>query len=296
MYQNIDIICNPSSGKQKFQQNIQDIKKILEEEGRKVTIYYTKKKYDAKKFTIASCKGSTDLIISVGGDGTLNEVVNGLMESDHKLPLAIYPTGTVNDFANYFQLSTKVEDFHEMIERAEEKAVDVGVANDHYFINVAAGGKITEVAHKVSSDAKTILGRMAYILEGARDFPREVFKPVQLKLSVDGEMVEKEVLFFLISNTQFVGGFKQLMNKAKTDDGKLDFLIIEKIPVKDFFNIFLKAFNGSHLNHPKVFYKNIENVKIEAAPPMEIDVDGEYLGNTPVEISVCKKAVKILVP
>ncbi|NBG87908.1 diacylglycerol/lipid kinase family protein [Isachenkonia alkalipeptolytica] len=296
MYRNIDIICNPSSGKQKFQQNIQDIKKMLENEGRKVKIFYTEKKYDGKNYTIESCKGTTDLIISVGGDGTLNEVVNGLMESERKIPLAIYPTGTVNDFASFFEISTKVQDFYRMIQHGREKWVDAGKANDHYFINVAAGGKITEVAHKVSSDSKTILGRMAYILEGARDFPREIFKPVQLKLSVDGEMVEREVLFFLVSNTQFVGGFKQLMNRAKIDDGKLDLLMVEKLPVKDFFNIFVKAFNGSHIDHPKVYYKYVEEVTIMAEPAMEIDVDGEYLGNTPAQISVIKKAVKILVP
>lgn len=296
MYQNIDIICNPSSGKQKFQENIKDIKNLLQNDGANVKIFYTEKKYDAKSFTIKSCKGSTDLIISVGGDGTLNEVINGLMGSKRKVPLAIYPTGTVNDFATYFEISTKVRDFYDMIQKQQEKLVDVGKANDHYFANVAAGGAITEIAHKASSESKTILGRMAYILEGARDFPNQIFKPTTVKLTIDGEVIEKEILFLLIANTRYVGGFKQLMNRAKTDDGKLDLLIVEKIPIKDFINIFVKAINGSHIKHPNVYYEYVEDVEIVADPAMEMDIDGEYLGNTPVKITVHKKAIKILVP
>ena len=296
MYQNIDIICNPSSGKQKFQDNIKDIKELLEKDGSKVQIFYTEKKHDAKEFTIRSCKGTTDLIISVGGDGTLNEVINGLMASKRQVPLAIYPTGTVNDFATFFDISTKIYNFYEMIRNKQEKLVDVGRANDHFFINVAAGGAITEVAHKASSESKTILGRMAYILEGAKDFPNQIFKPTKVRLTINEEIKEMEVLFLLISNTQYVGGFKQLMSRAVTDDGKLDLLIVEKIPVKDFINIFVKAINGSHLSHPKVYYKKIDRIVIEADPDMEMDIDGEYLGNTPVEISVQNKAVKILIP
>ena len=296
MYQNIDIICNPSSGKQKFQENIKDIKNKLQNNGSNVEIFYTEKKYDAKNFAINSCNGSTDLIISVGGDGTLNEIINGLMESDRKIPLAIYPTGTVNDFATYFQISTKVQSFYEMLQRQKEKSVDVGKANGHYFINVAAGGAITEVAHKASSDSKTILGRMAYILEGARDFPNQIFKPSSVKITIDGEVIEKEILFLLVANTRYVGGFKQLMNRAETDDGQLDLFIVEKIPIADFINIFLKAINGNHLNHPKVYYKKAENIEIEADPAMEMDIDGEYLGKTPVKISVHKKAINILIP
>ncbi len=296
MYQNIDIICNPSSGKQKFQENIKDIKKMLQNSGINVQIFYTEKKYDAKNFTIESCKGSTDLIISVGGDGTLNEVINGLMASERQVPLAIYPTGTVNDFATYFQISTKVQNFFEMIQKQQEKLVDVGKANDHFFINVAAGGAITEVAHKASSESKTILGRMAYILEGAKDFPKQIFRPATVRLTIDGEVKEKEILFLLVSNTRYVGGFKQLMNRAKTDDGKLDLLMVEKIPIPEFINIFVKAINGSHLNHPKVYYRNLETLEIEADPAMEMDIDGEYLGKTPVKISVHKKAVTILIP
>ena len=296
MYQNIDIICNPSSGKQKFQENIKIIKKMLQKSGSNVQIFYTEKKYDAKDFTIESCNGSTDLIISVGGDGTLNEVINGLMVSERQVPLAIYPTGTVNDFATYFQISTKVQNFFDMIQKQQEKLVDVGKANDHFFINVAAGGAITEVAHKASSESKSILGRMAYILEGARDFPNQIFKPTTVRLTIDGETEEKEILFLLVANTRYVGGFKQLMNRAKTDDGKLDLLLVEKIPIKDFINIFVKAINGSHLSHPMVYYKYVEALEIQADPAMEMDVDGEYLGNTPVKISVHKKAVRILVP
>lgn len=296
MYQNIDIILNPSSGKQRFQDNIKEIKRMLEKDGATVEIFYTEKKYDAEKFAMNSCKATTDLIVSVGGDGTLNEVINGMMKSERRVPLAIYPTGTANDFASYFNISTKVQNFYQMIQRQEEKQVDVGKANDRYFINVVAGGKITEVAHRVSSDKKTILGRMAYLFEGARDFPSQIFKPVQIKYTIDGKTEEKEVLFFLISNTTYVGGFKQLMNQAETDDGKFDLLMAEKIPITEFINVFIKAMNGTHINHPKIYYKKVDNFEVEADPAMEIDIDGEYLGKTPVKVSIEHKAVTILIP
>ncbi len=292
----IEIICNPSSGKQKLQENIKELKHLLSEDGHQVEIIYTEKKGHGEILSEKSALKNVDLLIAVGGDGTLNEVVNGLMKNDRRPTLAIYPTGTVNDYGTYLQIPRRVKEFYEMINRGRTVMTDVGKANDRYFINVAAGGTITEVAHNVSCETKTLLGKTAYFLEGAREVPRQIFKAVELTYKVEEEENTCEALFFLVANTKYVGGFRHLMKRAEINDGKMDLLIVEKMPAGEFLNLFVRALGGYHLGHPKIIYKKVRGVEIKGNPEMEIDIDGEYLGKTPVKIDIFPQSIKVVIP
>ena len=133
-----------------------------------IDVFYTQKKNDAKNRAAQLKPGEYDYVVSVGGDGTLNEVTNGLILSGSNTPLAIISAGTVNDFATYMKLPQTAEDFCRMIEEFQTKKVDIGKVNNEYFINVLAAGMLTDIAYKVPKDKKAVLGKMAYYLEGVK--------------------------------------------------------------------------------------------------------------------------------
>ena len=150
------VIINPSSGRQFFQRNVSRIVEKLSRDKilREVSTVYTQGAGDA--FEAASCikTGEYDFLLAVGGDGTVNEVVNGLMYGGSDTPLSILPAGTVNDFAYAMRLPREVTPYCAMIKSFHTIPIDVGKAGDNYFLNVAAGGMLTDVAYKVPSESK----------------------------------------------------------------------------------------------------------------------------------------------
>ena len=171
----IKFIFNPSSGRQANALVVGDILHYLSEVNavERADIAYTSAKNDAKRFAMELKPGEYDIVVAVGGDGTINEVVSGLMEGGSRTPLAILSGGTINDFATALNLPTNPSAFARMLIDGNKMDVDVGQAGDSYFLNVLAGGLLTDVAYKVPSSAKTSLGSLAYVIEGAKEAARE---------------------------------------------------------------------------------------------------------------------------
>ncbi|AOY76644.1 diacylglycerol/lipid kinase family protein [Clostridium formicaceticum] len=292
----IQIICNPNAGRQIVQKNIPKLVELLKKGGRKqVDVVYTMEHLHAKKLAFENA-GKYDLIIAVGGDGTVNEVVNGIMESDIKPALAIYPAGTVNDFGSYLKVPRHVDEFSKMILQGNLMKVDVGKGGERYFLNVAAAGLLPEVAHKVSSEAKTVMGKFAYYIEGIKEFSKLMFRPVKIKVQTNGHEEEKEILFFIIANSPSVGGFKYIAPQAKVDDGQLDLLIVEHSQLKDVATIFLKIFTGAHAKHPALKYLQVQEFTIHSDDAIDLDLDGEFGGRLPTNFTVVKQGLNIVIP
>ena len=175
-------IINPSSGKQNIESTLREIMAnlVLNQITSHIDVFYTQKKNDAKNRAAQLKPGEYDYVVSVGGDGTLNEVTNGLILSGSNTPLAIISAGTVNDFATYMKLPQTAEDFCRMIEEFQTKKVDIGKVNNEYFINVLAAGMLTDIAYKVPKDKKAVLGKMAYYLEGVKEFPKQLAQNMTL--------------------------------------------------------------------------------------------------------------------
>lgn len=293
----IKFIYNPSSGRQLIQRKMDDIILSLLNKGYIIGKYATKKKDDALIETIETCKENWDAIIVCGGDGTVNEVASGIALSINKIPLAILAAGTVNDFAEYMKLPRNTTDFVKMIEDWNIRHVDMGSCNDNFFINVAAGGLLTGVAHTVSSEYKTILGRMAYYVEGIKEIPKKKLQPLKVKITSEEYTLEEEILLFIISNGKSVGGFKKLSPTAEIEDGLLDCIVIKKADFQELFTIFVKLYSGEHVNNPKVKYFKTNNLKIQnlSEKEVQVDVDGELGGQLPVDIKVLPKALPLFV-
>ncbi|WP_026476174.1 diacylglycerol/lipid kinase family protein [Alkaliphilus transvaalensis] len=295
----VKIIYNPDSGRQILQKNIPDLKEILWEDYRiKADLEGTKAPQHAKEIAYNSCQEGYDLIIAAGGDGTVNEVVNGMMNSklNHKTKLAIYPAGTVNDLGNHLKIPRNIHQFAHMIHLNRVHGLDIGTCGDRYFMNVAAAGLLTDVAHKVSSESKTALGKFAYYLEGIKEFPKQIFKPIKIQLKIGKITEEKEILFFVLANSPHVGGFKHIASEAKINDGLFDLLIIENCQFIDVASIFFLMLQGNHVNHPNFKYLQVSDFSIIGPEEIIVDVDGEYCGPLPMNFKVIKEAINIIVP
>lgn len=290
-------IYNPSSGKELAQQKIFAIaKRILAIKKVEFTFYATKGKNDAKNAAIRSCNNNYDIIIACGGDGTVNEVVNGIMESDNKSKLAILPVGTTNDFASQLNIPKGIINFSKLLIEEKHKKVDIGKANNRYFVNVIGGGAFTNIPHIVPSDVKTAFGKYAYYFQGAIEIPGQLVKTYKIRFLLDDIDLELDTFLFLISNTSSVGGFKYLSPKAKYNDGLLDIMIIEKASPTDLMKIFTGMLNGQHVNHPKVHYYQSSKISILSNKQISLDIDGEKGDYTPVNITSINKAIEILAP
>lgn len=297
---NVKFIINPSSGKQTVQKSLDKIigKLVLDKVITKVDVYYTVNKEETFE-EIKKISNEIDFLVAVGGDGTVNEVVNAIVEYEKKVPIAILPSGTVNDFANWYKISNDVDSFIDMIKHMKKTTVDVGRVDKKYFLNVAAGGMLTDVGYKVDSDVKTIFGKYAYYVEGVKEIPKNIFKSVEVKIEYDNKTEIKEIFMFIISNTPMVGGFKNVAPLAKTNDGLLDACIIEKCDIKDFLTLGVRLMAGEHIKHPKIMY--IQSDKIKITPINEsqdiiLDLDGEKGGKLPAEIEVIPSAIEIIIP
>ncbi|WP_313758415.1 YegS/Rv2252/BmrU family lipid kinase [Tissierella sp.] len=291
----VKVIYNPSSGRQSTERRVDRLCKLLLDDGYLVNKFITRQKNDAMNETIKTCNEDWDIIIVSGGDGTVNEVAKGIVKSERKVPVAILSSGTVNDFANYMKIPKNITGFYNMIQRGNFIDVDLGKVNDEYFVNVAAGGILSNVGYQVLPETKMVLGRMAYYIEGLKEITLQNFEPIELNIESEEYFLDEEVLLFIISNSSSIGGFKKLAPKADVEDGLLDIVIIKKSGVQDLANIFINIFSGDHINHQNVLYFKSKHVRLSTKQNVPIDIDGEYGGKLPASFEVVPKAFRIIV-
>lgn len=290
------LIYNPSAGKETAANRAFRIAKlIMNKNDVEFTFYATKGKDDAIKKAMESCEEGYDMIFCCGGDGTVHEVVNGMMKCKKRPKLAIFPAGTVNDFAEFLEMPDSAEEFYKMFNKYKFKEIDVGKINDSYFMNVLMGGIFANIPHSVPTDEKAIFGKLAYYLHALLEIPEQIESSFDIKFTIDGQKYDIDTHLFLINNTPGAGGFKNLCPNAKFDDGLLDIIIFEKSSHFDLVQIFAGVFNGQHVNHPKVRYMQAKNIIIESSDEkLVLDVDGERCSKMPINISVENKALKVL--
>jgi len=296
----IKIIMNPSSGRQAMRQTVDDIIGYLVEAKAlsRADICFTRVKDDAVNYAAEIRKGEYDLVMAVGGDGTLNEVVNGLMTGGSGTPLAILPAGTVNDFASFLDIPADPYSYARMIMNFRTIQADVGKAGSRYFLNVAAGGLLTDIAYKVPSETKTSLGRVAYWIEGAKDLPTSLFRGLPLTVESKDNSFDDEAFLFLIANTTSVGGIKKIAPFADLTDGLLDVLIVSKLDFGAILPLIGKLVIGDHLNNENITFFQTDRLVLSTRGTEEIrlDLDGEEGGILPATIECIHHALTIIVP
>ncbi|MCR5804837.1 MAG: YegS/Rv2252/BmrU family lipid kinase [Clostridia bacterium] len=295
----IKIIMNPSSGRERAMANVEDTIAYLSSQKaiERADISYTAGPLDATRYAMDIRQEEYDLVMAVGGDGTVNEVVTGMLKGNIDLPLAVYTSGTVNDFASFMKLPAEPSDFARMLMSHKTVKVDCGKVNDRYFLNVLAGGLLSAVAYKVPSDLKTNLGPVAYWIEGLKEI-NSITKTIPLKLKTDKDEYDIDATMFLISNTRSVGGFKNLMLDADLHDGLLDVLVISKVSYMDAIPLLNKIALGEHLESDKVLYFQTSKLEMSATNDQKVtlDIDGEKGPKLPATIECIRDAINLVIP
>lgn len=221
------VILNPSSGNEKAKEYKELITKTLKKDYDDVQIKETKKFGDATKFALAACEDQVDLLVSMGGDGTVNEVINGLAIYDQRPPYGIIPLGTVNDLAQALNIPQNVEEAIKMLTKGKIITIDIGRINQNYFGNMVTVGKVPEAIHDVSIEEKTRLGALAYYVEGAkRILENETF---HARISFNDYVWEGEIAALIIGLTRALGAFNRIFPNAEVDDGVLHFIAMKDL-------------------------------------------------------------------
>lgn len=290
------LIYNPSSGREQIKKNLPYILERLEKAGYETSTHATTGKDCAKRAARAACERKFDLIVGAGGDGTLNEIISGMAEEPYRPALGLIPGGTTNDFARALQIPRDILDACDVITHGRKQAIDIGkVGNSQYFINIAGAGTLTELTYEVPVKLKTMLGQVAYYVKGFEKLPS--IRPSDVVIEYDGNTFEGEIMLFLVANTNSVGGFEKLAPKAYINDGFFDLLILKKTNLADVVRLVGAALRGDHLNDERVIYVQAKNIKIRTQEkPLFLNVDGEYGGELPGEITNLHKHIDMIVP
>lgn len=288
------IIYNPTAGRELFKKHIPDVLIRLEEAGYETSCHATKGHGDATYAARLAAERGFDVVIAAGGDGTINEVVNGLAEHEVRPKLGIIPVGTTNDFARAIKAHGSIDKAVDIIVEGHTKKIDIGKMNDQYFINIAGGGRLTELTYEVPSKLKTVLGQLAYYIKGVEMLP--TLKPTPVRIEYDGKLFEGEVTLFLVANTNSVGGFERLAPKAELDDGMFDFLILKKANMADILRIATLVLRGEHLNDELIIYTKANRIKVTSDEKVQLNIDGEYGGLLPAEFVNLYQHIEIFVP
>nr|WP_128080256.1 diacylglycerol kinase family lipid kinase [Streptococcus sp. oral taxon 056] len=285
------LIYNPTSGQEIIKKNIAEVLDVLEDVGYETSAYQTTPEpLSAQKEAERAAKAGFDLIVAAGGDGTINEVVNGVAPLEDRPRLAFIPTGTTNDYARALKIpmGNPVE-AAKIIAKNQTIKMDIGRAfGNKYFINIAAAGTLSELTYRVPSEAKSRLGYFAYVAKGAEMLPRS--KSRKVRITHDHGVFEGRISLMFAALTNSIGGFEQIAPDAKLDDGNFTLILVKTAKLFEMLALLIQAINGGqHVTDVNVEYLKTSKLKLEvldSKEPFMLNLDGEYGGDTPVELEV----------
>jgi len=286
------LIYNPASGKRKFYKKISFILKYFSKKGISLNMYQSKKAGDleAKAYEFAS---KYDVFIISGGDGTINEVINGIMKSEKKPAIGIFPSGTANDIAYIFGMCRNIKRVLDNITNSNPVLMDLNMINDRYFVYVTAAGFLTRISYDISREKVKKLGYIAYLIEGFKDFPKNY--EINFKITYDEGIIEDKFMLVFALAANRVGRFTlKNFGNSKLDDGKLELRLIKsrkRFKILSLLKLYLKSGkcskNEVHLESSKY--------KIEIDKNLVWNTDGEKNISGSVEIKVVPKAISVFV-
>lgn len=292
MKRRISIIGNPVAGGGSAQKKIRTLVQTLERRGDMLEVFLTKAPGDARQWAHRIDPGVVTALVVAGGDGTLNEVINGLLEPS-RVPLVVLPTGTANMLACDLGLPDQPEAVAAIIERGSVRRLDMGLVDDRRFLLVVSAGFDAMVAEEMSRRPKSPGGYCAYALPLLRVLFH--YRAPELRIAVDSREGLKGSLV-VVSNTRNYGGIFTLAEHARVDSGHLDICIFPNGAVHRLARYALAAFRGRVSKVAEVSYLTGKRIQLESEEPVAVEVDGDYFGTTPVFIQLHPASLPVLVP
>jgi lipid kinase YegS len=267
----------------------------LRSEGHEVRPRITYEGGDARRFAWAAARRGFDLVLSAGGDGTVNEVVNGIARSRWQPRLGVIPVGTANDFAAGLGLPTSVAEAVEVAVRGRPRVVDAARVNRRYFVNVSTGGFGAEATGAASQRAKRKWGPFAYLITGTKQFFG--LKKRRARFVADGQVVhDGEYIVFAVGNARRTGGGTLLTPLARQEDGKLDIMIVPGLSRLDFLALMPDLRAGTHIESPDVLYARASELVVASDRPMRVNADGEGVRAKRFRYVIWPRPLSVMVP
>ena len=293
-------VYNPRAGKEMLKPRLSDVLDIFVKAGYEVTVhptqayrdaYYQIKEYEVGKYNLIACSG---------GDGTIDEVATGMMKRREMgkdvVPVGYIPAGTTNDFAKSLHIPRKPLAAADNAVKGVPFPCDIGKFNDSVFVYIAAFGIFTDVSYETDQAVKNVLGHMAYILEGAK----RIFNIPSYKIKVehDGEVIEDEFIFGMVTNSRSVGGFSNMVGKNIVfDDGLFEVTLIKtpKNPIA--LQEIIAALLIEQVDTKHMYTFKTKKITFDSVEEIPWTLDGEFGGEQDyVEIENVQKAMEIMVP
>ena len=286
---------NPAAGREEMRYQLMDVLDRFTAAGYDVLCHPTQKPQDIPE-VIAQQGQDYDIIVSCGGDGTLNETVTGLMALEHRPLLGYIPAGTVNDFATSLHIPKTIPEAVTNIIEGVPFAVDMGGFNDKYFTYVAAFGAFTKVSYATPHASKQALGRTAYILEGIRSLTD--IRPIHVVATAGDTVIEDDVILGMITNATSVGGFKALDDSiVKMDDGLNELILVRAPKALADYNAIVGSLIARDFKPDHFHILQSDAVTLQFETPVPWTLDGEYGGDTDSAlITNIPKPIRIMVP
>ncbi len=288
----VKLVYNSNAGQSKFSQFLDLVIEKFMENDLEVIIYRAGDKDNLEDFLKDSDKEELYGIVVAGGDGTLNRVVTIMMKYKIKTPLGVIPAGTSNDFAKHINMPNSYLDSIDKILKNNVCGVDVGKANEKYFINVCSAGLFTNSSQRADPNLKKTLGKVSYFITGAKELFK--FRPFSVKIQTDEEEFTEKINLFLVFNGSSVGGMTYFTSDSSIKDGLLDLIIIKNCNLHEVAILLSKAFTGN-LDDKNIIYRKTKNIKIEKIKGScdRPDVDGDEGPEFPIEITCIQSGINM---
>lgn len=286
-------IVNPRAGKTKSRAPLYDAAARFGRSGWSVCIRETDHRGHAAELA-AQLAGDYDAVVCIGGDGTLNETITGLMTLPDRPPVGYLPFGSTNDFASSLRIPSAPEEAAALAAEGTPRPLDIGCHNGRYFSYVASFGAFTRSSYSAPQSAKNALGHFAYLIEGLKDL--DSLRPYRCRIETEEEVFDGEFIFGSICNTTSLGGVVKLdPQRVKMDDGKFELLLLHmpKTPM-DLQNLIL-ALTRMQYDYPGVIFRHVDALTVTTDDDIPWSLDGEYAPSAAqVDIRLLPGAIRLL--
>ncbi len=297
-----ELIINLTAGGGKPRPHLKTIFKYLKENGFDFKVSYTSHHGDAIELAQKAADKGMDLIVSIGGDGTLNEIVNGIMKSKNDPSLGIIPLGWANDFIKSVNIPFDITQACQIIVQGKIKKIDIGVINSQiYFANICGVGfdaEVAQLANQIKSKHPNlrILSAFIYVFATVKKL-LSPFGYHNVKIKFDGQEIHSKILFIAISNGKIYGGRFKITPEAILDDGLLEICLVEEMGRFKYLSIIPKVFKGTHASIKGINFYRAKEVVIQSSEPVLAQVSGEVIeGQKNYIITLLPKSLKLIVP
>jgi diacylglycerol kinase (ATP) len=295
------VIYNPIAGPWNVQHPVKRACALLEKRGWSVQLQQTEKPGDAAAMAREAAQAGYDTVVVAGGDGTVNEAINGLVGS--QTALGVLPVGTGNLWARQVGIPPyllanplRIREAVDGLTSGTTRWIDVGKVNDHHFLCWAGIGLDAQVATELEPRPRHTkhLGMLPYIIAAfmiARDF-----QGVRTRVQLDNSIVRGRTLLIVASNIQQYAGQLHIVPQARLDDGLLDVSIFKGLGFPYALRHLLTMLSRRSLQDPRIVYRQARYIEIQTDPPIPVQVDGDPVGTTPVTLQAVPRALRVLVP